>query len=135
MIRVRGLSKHYRVHERPPGVAAAFRSLFHRSYKTVAAVDGIDFDIAAGERVGFLGPNGAGKTTTLKVLAGLLHPTAGEARVDGHEPRRREDAFLKKIMLVLGQKQQLLWDLPPSETFELNRAIYGVPRAQYGETM
>jgi len=135
MIRVRGLSKHYRVHERPPGVSAAFRSLFHRTYKTVAAVDGIDFDIAAGERVGFLGPNGAGKTTTLKVLAGLLHPTAGEARVDGHEPRKREDAFLKKIMLVLGQKQQLLWDLPPSETFELNRAIYEVPRAQYDATM
>jgi ABC-2 type transport system ATP-binding protein len=87
MIRVRGLRKHYLVHERPPGVAAAFRSLFRRTYRTVAAVDGIDFDIAAGERVGFLGPNGAGKTTTLKVLAGLLHPTGGEARVDGHEPR------------------------------------------------
>jgi ABC-2 type transport system ATP-binding protein len=135
MIRVHGLRKHYRVHERPPGMAAAFRSLFHREYKTVAAVDGIDFEIASGERVGFLGPNGAGKTTTLKVLAGLLYPTAGEARVDGHEPRRREDAFLKKIMLVLGQKQQLLWDLPPSETFELNRAVYGVPRAQYDATM
>jgi ABC-2 type transport system ATP-binding protein len=135
MIRVRGLRKHYQVHERPPGVAAAFRSLFHRSYRTVAAVDGVEFDIAAGERVGFLGPNGAGKTTTLKVLAGLLHPTAGEVRVDGHEPRKREDAFLKKIMLVLGQKQQLLWDLPPSETFELNRAVYGVPRAQYDATM
>ena len=80
MIRVRGLRKHYRVHERPPGWPAALRSLFHREYKTVAAVDGIDFDIAAGERVGFLGPNGAGKTTTLKVLAGLLHPTAGEVR-------------------------------------------------------
>jgi ABC-2 type transport system ATP-binding protein len=135
MIRVRGLRKHYRVHERPPGLGAAFRSLFHRSYKTVAAVDGVDLDINPGERVGFLGPNGAGKTTTLKVLAGLLHPTSGEVRVDGHEPRRREDAFLKKITLVLGQKQQLLWDLPPSETFELNRAIYGVPRPQYDETM
>jgi ABC-2 type transport system ATP-binding protein len=123
------------VHERPPGVLASFRSLFRRTYKTVAAVDGIDFDIASGERVGFLGPNGAGKTTTLKVLAGLLHPTGGEIDVDGHEPRRREDAFLKKIMLVLGQKQQLLWDLPPSETFELNRAVYDVPRAQFVETM
>jgi ABC-2 type transport system ATP-binding protein len=101
----------------------------------VAAVDGIDFDIASGERVGFLGPNGAGKTTTLKVLAGLLHPTSGEVSVDGHEPRRREDAFLKKIMLVLGQKQQLLWDLPPSETFELNRAVYGVPRPEFEETI
>ena len=135
MIRVRGLRKHYRVHERPPGIAAAFRSIFHRTTKTIAAVDGIDFDIADGERVGFLGPNGAGKTTTLKVLAGLLHPTEGQAWVDGHEPLRREDAFLKRIMLVLGQKQQLLWDLPPSDTFELNRAVYDVPRAQYDATM
>jgi ABC-2 type transport system ATP-binding protein len=135
MIRVRALRKHYRVHERPPGAAAALRSLFRRQYKTVAAVDGIDFDIADGERVGFLGPNGAGKTTTLKVLAGLLHPTSGEVAVDGHDPRRREDAFLKKIMLVLGQKQQLLWDLPPTETFELNRAVYGVSRAAFAETM
>jgi ABC-2 type transport system ATP-binding protein len=135
MIRVRGLQKHYRVHERPPGLGAAFRSLFHRSYKTVRAVDGVDFEIAAGERVGFLGPNGAGKTTTLKVLSGLLHPTSGQVEVDGHEPYRREDAFLQKIMLVLGQKQQLLWDLPPSETFELNRAVYGVPRAQYEATL
>src|SRR5579871_1635429 len=135
MIRVRALRKHYTVHERAPGLAAAVRALFVREKKTVAAVDGIDFDIAPGERVGFLGPNGAGKTTTLKVLSGLLHPTSGEVSVDGHEPRRREDAFLKKIMLVLGQKQQLLWDLPPSETFELNRAVYDVPRPQYEETI
>jgi ABC-2 type transport system ATP-binding protein len=123
------------VFERPPGVGAALRSLFRRAYKTVTAVDGIDFHIEPGERVGFLGPNGAGKTTTLKVLAGLLHPTSGEVSVDGHEPRRRQDAFLKKIMLVLGQKQQLLWDLPPSETFELNRAVYDVPRAQFDATV
>jgi ABC-2 type transport system ATP-binding protein len=135
MIRVRDLKKHYRVHERPPGLGAALRSVLRRQTRTVAAVDGIDFDIAAGERVGFLGPNGAGKTTTLKVLSGLLHPTSGEVSVDGHEPRRREDAFLRTIMLVLGQKQQLLWDLPPSETFELNRAVYGVPRAQFRETI
>jgi len=135
MIRVRALRKRFDVHERPPGVAAAFRSLFRRRTRPVMAVDGIDLDIAPGERVGFLGPNGAGKTTTLKILSGLLHPTSGEVRVDGHEPRRREDAFLKKIMLVLGQKQQLLWDLPPSETFELNRAVYDVPRAQYDETL
>src|SRR5437016_9027100 len=135
MIRVRDLRKHYRVHERPPGIAAALRSVLRRRYKTVAAVDGIDFDIAAGERVGFLGPNGAGKTTTLKVLSGLLHPTSGEVSVDGHEPRRRQDEFLKKIMLVLGQKQQLLWDLPPSETFELNRAVYDVPREEYRATL
>jgi ABC-2 type transport system ATP-binding protein len=135
MIRVRDLRKHYQVHERAPGIAAALRSVIRRRRKEIAAVDGIDFDIRDGERVGFLGPNGAGKTTTLKVLSGLLHPTSGLVDVDGHEPRRREDAFLKKIMLVLGQKQQLLWDLPPSETFELNRAVYEVPRAQYDETL
>ncbi len=135
MISVSGLRKHYKVHKRPPGLKAAFRSIFNRPYTTVKAVDGISFQIKDGERVGFLGPNGAGKTTTLKVLSGLLHPTDGEARVDGHDPRRREDAFLKKIMLVMGQKQQLIWDLPPAETFELNRAIYEVPRPQFLETV
>ncbi len=131
MISVRGLHKHYRVHKRASGLRAAIGSLLHREYTTVRAVDGIDFEIRPHERVGFLGPNGAGKTTTLKVLSGLLHPTSGEVRVDGHEPRRRQEAFLRKITLVLGQKQQLLWDLPPSETFELNRAIYGVDRAEF----
>src|SRR5215467_6820311 len=135
MIAVRELRKHYEVHQRAAGLGAAVRSLFHRPTTTVHAVDGISFDIAPAERVGFLGPNGAGKTTTLKVLSGLLHPTAGEVRVDGHEPRRREDAFLRKIMLVLGSKQQLLWDLPPQETFELNRAIYDVPRSAFEATM
>src|SRR5262249_47158521 len=100
MISVHDLRKDYRVFQRPPGVAAAFRALFKRTYKSVHAVDGISFEIKAGERVGFLGPNGAGKTTTLKILAGLLHPTSGEARVDGHVPQKREDAFLRKIMLV-----------------------------------
>ncbi len=131
MIEVRGLKKHYRVHKRPPGLGAALRSLFNRQYSTVKAVDGISFSIKTGESVGFLGPNGAGKTTTLKVLSGLLYPSEGEARVDGHVPQKREVAFLKKIMLVMGQKQQLLWDLPPMETFELNRAIYEVPRDEY----
>ena len=135
VISVRSLHKHYTVHKRPPGLKAAFTSLFRRVPTTVKAVDGISFDIAPGERVGFLGPNGAGKTTTLKVLSGLLHPTSGEVRVDGHEPQRREDAFLKKIMLVLGQKQQLLWDLPPAETFELNRAIYERAARAVRETM
>jgi ABC-2 type transport system ATP-binding protein len=135
MISVRGLRKHYKVHKRPPGLKAAFRSLFHRDYTTVKAVDGISFEIKPGERVGFLGPNGAGKTTTLKVLSGLLHPSEGEVTVDGHVPRHRETAFLKKIMLVMGQKQQLLWDLPPAETFELNRAIYDVPREQFKQTL
>jgi ABC-2 type transport system ATP-binding protein len=135
MISVRALSKYYQVHKRPPGLKAAARSLFKRTYTTVKAVDGISFDIRPGERVGFLGPNGAGKTTTLKVLSGLLHPSAGEVTVDGHIPKKREDAFLKKIMLVMGQKQQLLWDLPPAETFELNRAIYDVPRDQFQRTI
>ncbi len=135
MIRVRALRKHYTVYEREPGLGAAVRSLFHRRKKTVPAVDGVDFDIASGERVGFLGPNGAGKTTTLKVLAGLLHPSSGEVDVSGYEPRRRQDAFLKQITLVLGQKQQLIWDLPASETFEMNRAVYDVPKAAYDATL
>ncbi|MGC4000378.1 MAG: ATP-binding cassette domain-containing protein [Anaeromyxobacter sp.] len=135
MITVRGLTKHYKVHRRPPGLGAAVRSLFRRSYDTVRAVDGIDFSVGEGERVGFLGPNGAGKTTTLKMLSGLLHPTAGEVEVAGHVPRRRAPDFLKTITLVMGQKQQLLWDLPPAETFALNRAIYDVPKARFEETL
>ena len=135
MITVRSLKKEYRVHKRPPGLAAAFRSLVHRTYTTVNAVDDVTFTIEEGERVGFLGPNGAGKTTTLKVLSGLLHPTSGEVRVLGFEPRKRDDAFLRQVTLVLGQKQQLLWDLPPSETFELNRAIYEIPRPQFKDTI
>jgi ABC-2 type transport system ATP-binding protein len=135
MIQVRGLSKHYQVHRRPPGLGAAVRALFHRSYDTVRAVDGIDFSVGEGERIGFLGPNGAGKTTTLKMLSGLLHPTAGEISVATHVPRRRDPDFLKKITLVMGQKQQLLWDLPPAETFELNRAVYDIPRARFRETV
>jgi len=132
---VQALRKHYTVHKRPPGLKAALGSLFRRVPTVVKAVDGISFEIARGERVGFLGPNGAGKTTTLKVLAGLLHPSSGDVRVDGHVPQRREDAFLKKITLVMGQKQQLLWDLPPSETFALNRAIYEVPEAEFRKTL
>ena len=131
MIRLSGLRKHYRVHKRPPGLKAALKSLFKREYEIVKAVDGIDFSIAPGERVGFLGPNGAGKTTTLKMASGLLHPTSGEVTVDGHTPQKRENDFLKKIMLVMGQKQQLRWDLPPADTYELNRAIYDVPRADF----
>ncbi len=135
MIEVEGLAKHYSVHERAPGLWAATRSLFSRPKRTVLAVDGVSFRIARGERVGFLGPNGAGKTTTLKMLSGLLLPTRGKALVAGHTPFSRSPEFLKSIMLVAGQKQQLLWDLPPSETFELNRAIYGVGRADYQRTL
>jgi ABC-2 type transport system ATP-binding protein len=135
MIEVERLRKWYRVHRRPPGVAAAFRSLFHRKYDTVKAVDDLSFSIRGGERVGFLGPNGAGKTTTLKVLSGLLHPTEGKVSVAGLVPQKRDRKFLEQITLVMGQKQQLLWDLPPSETFLLNRAIYDIPRAQFDETL
>ncbi len=135
MVSVQALRKHYTVHKRPPGLRSALGSLFRRVPTVVKAVDGISFEIARGERVGFLGPNGAGKTTTLKVLAGLLHPSSGEVRVDGHVPQRREDIFLKKITLVMGQKQQLLWDLPPSETFALNRAIYEVPEPEFRRTL
>jgi len=135
VIDVRALRKHYQVHRREPGLGAALRSLFRRTYETVKAVDGIDFHVGEGERVGFLGPNGAGKTTTLKMLSGLLHPTAGEVTVGGHVPRRREVEYLKKITLVMGQKQQLIWDLPPAETFAMNRAIYDVPRVQFEETV
>jgi ABC-2 type transport system ATP-binding protein len=135
MIDVRDLRKHYQVHRREPGMRAALRSLFRRRTETVKAVDGITFHISPGERVGFLGPNGAGKTTTLKVLSGLLHPTSGSVAVGGHEPRLRASPFLREITLVMGQKQQLLWDLPPSDTFLLNRAIYEIPKAQYDETV
>jgi ABC-2 type transport system ATP-binding protein len=131
VIEVSELRKEYKVHRRQPGLGASVRSLFRRRYEAVKAVDGISFSVGPGERVGFLGPNGAGKTTTLKVLSGLLHPSAGEVRVAGFVPARRENAFLKSITLVMGQKQQLLWDLPPSETFALNRAIYEIPRPEF----
>jgi ABC-2 type transport system ATP-binding protein len=134
-IEVRKLGKTYRVHEREAGFAAALRSVFRRTYKTIHAVADLSFDVAPGERIGFLGPNGAGKTTTLKVLAGLLFPTSGEVRVSGHVPQLREVEFLKSITLVMGQKQQLLWDLPPVETFALNRAIYGIPEPAFRKTM
>ena len=135
MIEVDRLRKWYRVHRRPPGLAAALRSLFRRTYEDVKAVEDVTFSISAGERVGFLGPNGAGKTTTLKVLSGLLHPTEGRVSVGGFVPRERARGFLEQITLVMGQKQQLLWDLPPSETFLLNRAIYDIPRKQYEATV
>src|ERR1041384_6760743 len=114
MIKANELTKHFKVHKRPPGFAAALKSLVHRKYEGVKAVDGVSFRIDKGERVGFLGPNGAGKTTTLKVLSGLLHPTSGQVNVAGHVPFKREAALLGKITLVMGQKSQLIWDLPPA---------------------
>jgi ABC-2 type transport system ATP-binding protein len=135
VIRVDELVKTFRVHRRPPGMRAALRSVFKRQYEIVRAVGGVSFRIERGERVGFLGPNGAGKTTTLKVLSGLLHATSGFVEVNGFDPRRRAPAFLKAITLVMGQKNQLLWDLPPAETYALNRALFDVPRAEFDATM
>ena len=135
MIVAKDLKKHFKVHKRPPGFGAAVKSLFHRTYETVKAVDGVSFTIERGERVGFLGPNGAGKTTTLKVLSGLLHPTSGQATVEGFEPFQRSPELLSKITLVMGQKSQLIWDLPPSETYAMNRAVFDVPQAQFAATL
>ncbi len=134
-ISVRALTKIYEVHERPPGLWSALRSVFRRQTKKVVAVSDLSFSIEPGERVGFLGPNGAGKTTTLKTLSGLLYPTSGEVSVLNHVPQHRDPDFLRAITLVMGQKQQLLWDLPPAETFDQNRAIYGVPKAVFNETL
>ena len=125
-ILTRGLGKVYRVAKKEPGLGGAIRGLFHRRYDDLVAVGSVDLEIASGELVGFLGPNGAGKTTTLKMLSGLLHPTCGTARVLGHVPWERTTDFRRQISLLLGQKNQLLWDLPARESFELNRAIYGI---------
>jgi ABC-2 type transport system ATP-binding protein len=135
VIDVRGLSKTYRVHRRAPGLAAALKSVLRRKYDDVKAVENLSFKIEDGERVGFLGPNGAGKTTSLKMMAGLLHPTSGEVQVEGFVPKKRQHDFLERITLVMGQKQQLLWDLPPSDTYLMNKAIYDIPRKQYDETL
>ncbi|HRI63574.1 MAG TPA: ATP-binding cassette domain-containing protein [Polyangium sp.] len=134
-IAVRALTKIYQVHERPAGLWAALRSVFKRQTKAVVAVSDLSFTIESGERVGFLGPNGAGKTTTLKTLSGLLYPTSGEVSVLNYVPQKRDPDFLRAITLVMGQKQQLLWDLPPAETFDQNRAIYGIPQSTYEEAL
>ncbi|MGH3133376.1 MAG: ABC transporter ATP-binding protein [Gaiellaceae bacterium] len=130
-VHVAELRKTFDVPERDPGLWAATKSLVRRKTRKVKAVDGISFAIEPGEVVGFLGPNGAGKTTTLKMLSGLLYPTAGEARVLGHVPSKREKAFLRRITLVMGNRNQLQWDLPALDSFELNRAIYRVPRGDF----
>jgi ABC-2 type transport system ATP-binding protein len=134
-IRVGELSKIYRVPVREAGIRAALRSLVRRETRDVRAVDGISFDIAAGEVVGFLGPNGAGKTTTLKMLSGLLHPSDGSLEVLGHLPQRRERDFLRRITLVMGQRNQLLWDIPVIDSLERNRAIYRIEPAPFRETL
>jgi ABC-2 type transport system ATP-binding protein len=135
IIEVKALRKDYRVHKRTAGFWPSVRSLFRRQYEKVEALRGVDFNIAPGERVGFLGPNGAGKTTTLKILSGLLHPTGGEARVAGFVPQQRQPAFLRTITLVMGQKQQLLWDLPPADTYAMNRALFDLPKGEFDATL
>ncbi len=127
-VRVAALNKTFRVPEREAGLRAAAKGLVRRKHREVRAVDEISFEIAPGEVVGFLGPNGAGKTTSLKMLSGLLYPTSGEARVLGHVPSKRERAYLSRITLVMGNRNQLQWDLPALDSFELNRAIYRIPR-------
>jgi ABC-2 type transport system ATP-binding protein len=130
-IRVRDLKKTYVVSRREAGIGAALAGLVHRKKEDVPAVAGISFDLEPGEIVGFLGPNGAGKTTTLKMLSGLLHPTGGGISVLGFVPWKREKSFLRRITLVMGQRNQLVWDIPASDSFELHRAIYGIPAADY----
>ena len=130
-VRVDRLEKTFVVPEREAGLRAAVRSLVRRTHREVRAVDAISFDVAPGEVVGFLGPNGAGKTTTLKMLSGLLYPTSGEARVLGHVPSKRQREFLSRITLVMGNRNQLQWDLPALDSFELNRAIYRIPRPEF----
>ena len=134
-IHIKDLRKIYVVSQQEAGAKAALQSLVHRRKLEIPAVDGISFDLAAGEIVGFLGPNGAGKTTTLKMLSGLLHPSAGEITVLGHIPWKREKSFLRQITLVMGQRNQLVWDIPAISSFELNRAIYRVPPVDYRRTL
>ena len=135
MIEVDGLTRVFRTYRKQPGFWGGVRGLFHREYEETAAAKDISFRIGEGEFVGFLGPNGAGKTTTLKMLSGLIFPTGGSARVAGYDPTRRENAYRRIFALVLGQKNQLWWDLPAIESFNLLRAIYALPAAQYQETL
>jgi ABC-2 type transport system ATP-binding protein len=133
VVLVRELRKTFKVPERDAGMAQALKSLVRRRHRQVQAVEGISFELAPGEVVGFLGPNGAGKTTTLKMLSGLLYPTSGEARVLGHVPSKRERDLLRRITLVMGNRNQLQWDLPALDSFELNRAIYRIPHEPFRE--
>ena len=130
IIRASGLSKTYRISEKQPGLAGTIQHLLRRRHRDVLAVDGISFTIEPGEIVGFLGPNGAGKTTTLKMLTGLIHPSGGELEVAGHEPFRRQARFLRQITLVMGNRQQLLWDLPALDSLRVNAAVYGIAEAE-----
>jgi ABC-2 type transport system ATP-binding protein len=126
VIEIQGLSKSYRVYQKKEGLRASLAGLFRREYRTVEAVRGIDLQVEQGEFVAFLGPNGAGKTTTLKLLSGVINPTGGAARVLGHVPWKRENAYRRRFALVMGQKNQLWWDLPAAESFRLHQQIYRI---------
>ena len=134
-IEVQGLTKTFRTYKKLPGVSGAIKGLFRRKYELTTAVNDIGFKVAEGELVGFLGPNGAGKTTTLKILSGLLYPSAGSARVLGYVPWEREDGYRRQFALLLGQKNQLWWDLPARESIELNAKIYGIPAERFERTV
>jgi len=135
IIEVKGLTKTFRTYKKSPGFLAAMRSLVHRKYEVTVAVKDVNFTVEEGELVGFLGPNGAGKTTTLKMLAGLLYPTAGNASVLRYIPWKREDGYRRQFALLLGQKNQLWWDLPARESLDLNAKIYGIPEAEFERTV
>lgn len=135
VIDVSDLSKQYRVYRKHEGLAASVRNLFHREFTTVDAVKQVSFQIEEGEIVGFLGPNGAGKTTTLKLLSGLIFPTSGQATVLGHVPWKRENAYRRNFSLVMGQKNQLWWDIPAQESFRLHQAIYKIPAEEFEQRL
>ncbi len=135
VIEVSNLTKAFRTYKKQPGFTGAIKGLFHRQYEQTVAVNEVNFKIEPGELVGFLGPNGAGKTTTLKMLAGLLYPTSGSAKVLGYTPWERADGYRRQFALVLGQKNQLWWDLPARESLELNAKIYGIPKDQFEKTV
>jgi ABC-2 type transport system ATP-binding protein len=135
VIEVNNLTKAFRTYKKQPGFSGAVKGLFHRQYEQTLAVNEVSFNIEPGELVGFLGPNGAGKTTTLKMLAGLLYPTSGAAKVLGHTPWERHDDYRRQFALVLGQKNQLWWDLPARESLELNAKIYGIPKDRFERTV
>jgi ABC-2 type transport system ATP-binding protein len=134
-ILVEQITKTYQVPEREGGMGAAVRGFFHRKYRNVNAVQQVSFTIKPGEIVGFLGPNGAGKTTTLKMLSGLLHPTAGKAVVMGFTPWDRKQEYLQSMTLVMGQRNRLSWDIPAADSFLLNQAIYRIPESEYQRTV